>query len=444
MKRLYTLLGASFLGAIASLTAQNPQPLTLSQAIEIGVQKSYAIQVANKNIDIARNNNAWGEAGAFPTVTANIVSNNTYSNVNNPTSFLNGAKMLNSGTTGTLDATWVIFEGNKMWLNKQRLELLVAQQDGTMRVALENSVQQVMKAYFNALIQQKRLQLNAELLNLSREKIRYIETRREYGQALEFDRLQVQDAYLNDSIQWVIQNNAYQVALQNLAIAMNLTPDQAQTFALADTLAYQMPTYQIDELKTRLLSTNQTLQNLKLSERVAGNQLSLQYVARYPKVSVSTGISDQLTAAKITGLPSRSEDWGHGTTFSGYVNFSVSYTLFNGGKITRSIQNATLSQQIAQLQIKDQERLLTQQFQTNIFRYDNQRNVVNLSQMLVDNARKNLTIAEERFKSNTLNYFDLRTVQMNYIRSVNSLQDAFINAKNIEIDLLLSVGEFLK
>ena len=85
-----------------------------------------------------------------------------------------------------------------------------------------------------------------------------------------------------------------------------------------------------------------------------------------------------------------------------------------------------------------------QQLQQNLYRYENQRALLAVSQQLANNASRNLAMAEERFKAGTLNYFDLRTIQINYIRSINALQDAYLNAKTTEIDLLLAAGELIK
>jgi outer membrane protein len=63
---------------------------------------------------------------------------------------------------------------------------------------------------------------------------------------------------------------------------------------------------------------------------------------------------------------------------------------------------------------------------------------------MLSNSTRNLEIAEERFKAGTLNYFDFRTIQINYFRTVNTVQDAFINAKNTELDMLLQSGLLMK
>jgi outer membrane protein len=444
MLKRYFLLGFWGLTWANAQAQEVKMSISLSEAIAQALGQSYSVKIANKNIDIARNNNNLGEAGGLPTVTANLAVNNSFSNINNPTSFLNGANTVSNNSTLGVDASWTLFDGYKVQINKRRLELLQTQQSGNLKLAIEQQVMQVMRAYYAAQIQQKRLSLNAELLALSRDKIRYIETRREYGQALEFDRLQVQDAYLNDSIQWVLQKNALEMALQNLAIAMNVAPQTGLILELTDTLNYSLKNYNYEELRAVLVANNQSLNNLKIAETLSQTQLDLQKSNRYPRIALNSGLSDQLTLAKINGLPQIPNTWRSGTTLTGYLNFSVGYTIYNGGRINRSIENASLQKEILSLQRQDQERILLQQLQQNIYRYDNQRAVLALTEQLAANAQKNLLLAEEKFKAGTLNFFDLRTVQINYIRSINALQDAYLNAKNTEIDVLLAAGELIK
>ncbi len=442
MHRYFLLL--LFTGCALPLFAQDTLSLSLNEAIELALKQSLTLQISQKNISIAQTNNTIGEAGGLPQVSANLSVNNGYSSIDNPTSFLNGAQLSNNATTPSIDATWVLFDGFKVRINRQRLDYLEAQQRGNLRQAVEQQVQQVMRAYFAAQVQERRLQLNAQLLRLSRDKIAYIEARREYGAALEFDKLQIMDAYLNDSIQWVLQKNAHEIALQNLAISVGSTDLQAR-ISIKDTLAYTLPDYNLEELRAQLLSGNQSLQNLKIAESLSQTQIKLQESNKYPRISAAAGISEQLTLARIDGRqPAIPNTWRGGTTFNAYLNFSLSYNLYAGGRVRRSIEVAKLQLEINQLQRQEQERALSQSLALSLHRYNNQRAVLALTQQLAQNAERNLQLAEEKFKAGTLNYFDLRTIQINYIRSINALQDAYLNAKNSEIELLLSVGALVR
>ena len=285
----------------------------------------------------------------------------------------------------------------------------------------------------------------AELLKLSRDKITYIEAKRAYGQAIEFDLLQVRDAYLNDSIQWVLQQTNYKNALQNLALTMGLEVMEDLNFSLGDSIRYDLKKYSFDELLDELKTNNRQLNAEKIKIKIAQTDIELQKANLLPRVILGANVSEQLNVARIEGKqPIIPNTWRGGTTTSAGLNFSLNYTIYNGGKINRAIEVSELRKNIAEFSAKDLERRLSQQLKIAYNLYENQKNVLNLSREMLSNSSRNLEIAEERFKAGTLNYFDFRTIQINYFRTVNTVQDAFINAKNTELDMLLQSGLLMK
>lgn len=421
------------------------QSITLTQAIEEALNVSYQVKIANKNTAIAENNNSYGEAGRFPQITLSVNPQNTYSNINNPTSFLNGAQILGTGGTASLDLSWTVFDGFKVRINKSRFELLEQQSKGNAKLIMENIVQQVALAYYNAIVQKARLTMQEEILQFSRDKINYTKNRQEFGQATTFDILQVQDAYLNDSIVWQSQQLAYEMALQNLLLAMGKTAGVDPSLSPADSLSYELADYDFETLKNELLDNNQQLKNEKLKELIAKNNIEFQQSNLYPRLMLNAGISDQLNVSKISGkTPQISDDWQAGSTFNGYINFGLTYNIYNGGKVRRSIKNAKLQEEITQLSTKDLERQLLNQLAILVEQYNRQKQILALSLQLVNNARQNRTIATERFLGNILNFFDFRTIQTNYIRSINAAQNAFLSAKNTEINILVLLGKLIQ
>jgi outer membrane protein TolC len=260
----------------------------------------------------------------------------------------------------------------------------------------------------------------------------------------EFDLLQVRDAYLNDSIQWVIQQTNYKNSIQNLALSMGKEVTADLNFVLSDSLTYILPDYSFDELLNALLSNNRQLKAEKLKITIAETDIELQKANLLPRIIMGANLSEQLNVARIEGKqPIIPNTWRGGTTTSAGLNFSLNYTLYNGGKINRSIQVSELRKNITEFTYKDLERRLSQQLKIAFNLYENQKNVLNLSREMLSNSTRNLEIAEERFKAGTLNYFDFRTIQINYFRTVNTVQDAFLNAKNTELDMLMQSGKLL-
>lgn len=428
----------------SSLQAQ--EALSLKQALEISLSKVYSIEIARKQAELAKNNNTHGEAGRYPSLSFNTNSQNAYSNINNPTSFLNGAELINIGLTPSLDAAWVLYDGSKVRINKERLSLLAEQQEQSLEQFIQRQSQELMRAYYTALVQKRRLDIQGELLQLSREKLSYIEARRAYGQALEFDRLQVQDAYLNDSIQWVLQKNNYELALTQLGLAMGLDPQMGDfPYSLSLELDYELAEYSYEDIAQGLKQNNQELRVQRFNESLAQVDMDLQLSMRMPRLSLNAGISEQVTLARINGrMPQIPEEWRGGSTFGLNLGLNLSYTIYDGGRIRRGIENSSLRAQVTRLQSQDMERRLLSNLLLQYQRYQNQKQLLELSQQLLANAKRNVEISAERFEAGALNFFDYRTIQINYARSLNTLQDAYLNAKSTEIEMLLSTGTILE
>ena len=192
-----------FLGSL-SIIAQ--EKLSLTQAIEIGIQNNYQIEIARQNLQVAANNNDWGAAGRYPRVDLNLNSNNGYRNAKSP-GFLLEQSALSGGITPSIDASWTIYDGKRVKINKQQLEEVENQTNLGISLATENTIQSIILAYNRALIQEEQLTTLREVLTLSRDRIEYQNVRKEFGQAGKFDLLQTQDAYLNDSTNIQIQEN---------------------------------------------------------------------------------------------------------------------------------------------------------------------------------------------------------------------------------------------
>src|SRR4051812_48918786 len=83
---------------LVSTISNGQQLLTLPDAINIALKKSYDIQIAKSNIDIDRINNNIGVAGGLPTVTGSLNENESLNSLNQQLSNGNNTKRSNTGS----------------------------------------------------------------------------------------------------------------------------------------------------------------------------------------------------------------------------------------------------------------------------------------------------------------------------------------------------------
>jgi len=419
------------------------EDLSLVDAIKIGLENNFQIKIAEQNIDIAKRNNNWQSAGRTPTVDLSAQWNNSYNFQKNPASFFADLTTLSSGISPSANANWVFFDGYRTQNTKKQLEQLEAQSEQNKAVTIENSIRQIMLAYYQALIQKEQINVLEEVINLSRDRINEQTIRKEFGQAGAFDVLQSQDAYLNDSTTYLIQINTFENAIRNLNLAMGVD-DFEKNYTLTDELIYEAPDYEFTSLEEMLFSKNRNLQNLLINRELANINSSLQESARYPRLSVGAGLAynPSLTDGSGTlasGAPLEI-DAAIAQNLNANINLTATYNLYNGGQTNRNIENAKVQEMIAQLSIEDQKRRLSGQLAVTLANYNNQKNLLQLTENLVENAKRNLEISEERFKAAQISSFDYRTIQLSYINASQARLNAYFNLKITEVDIMQLVG----
>lgn len=418
------------------------QTLSLSDAIKIGLENNFQIAIEEKNLDIAKRNNSWEGAGRYPAINFTLNSNNSYNNQNNPASFFTQSNSLRTDWTAGVNANWTIFDGYTVKINKARLAELESLSQGNLALAVEQSIEAVILAYYQALIQQEQLQVIQALLSLSRDRIAYQEARKEFGQSTTFDLLQTQDAYLNDSTSLLIQQNTLANNIRELNRAMGVD-DITTNYNLSTSIEYIAPAYNLDDLNSKMYANNINLQNLLINRELAAINLRLQESSKFPVVGVNGGVNyntniSDLNATSLTG--ENFDQSVNGNSFTGFVNLSLTYSIYNNGVRKRNIENAKVDEIIANLNIDDLKQTLNTQL-TNVYAtYNNQKRLINLTDQLLQNATQNLEIAQERFKGGLINSFDYRTIQLNYINASKARLDAFYNLKVTETNLIRLTG----
>jgi outer membrane protein len=434
----------------ASAPALAQQPLSLSDAIQKGLDNNYQIQIAEAQQKIAEAQNDWSIAGKYPSIDITVNSQNNYRDLSNPAGPLTASNTLNTGVTPGVEASLVLFDGYRVQITKDQLEQQAELAAGNKKLAIENNIQAVINAYYNALIQQEQLNVVGEVLELSRDRVAYQELRKDYGQSSTFDILQTQDAYLNDSTNYVQQLNTYEQAIRNLNLAMGV--DELNTsYELTDTLSYTAENYKLADLRTQMLDNNQQLQNEFINRELASINTELQQAAFKPSVNLQAGATYNVGIS----FGEQTISFGENSTtnpipevaaktLQGFVNLSASYPLFDGGARQIRLDNAKREELVAQLNISDLKRSLNNQLANTFATYNTQKRLVEVTSQLVNNARRNLEIAEERFRGGLINSFDYRSIQVSYINASQQRLNAVFNLKQTETELIRLIGGLVR
>ncbi|MEL6275589.1 MAG: TolC family protein, partial [Bacteroidota bacterium] len=403
-----------------SILSAQITPLSLSDAVQRSLENNYQIRIATNAVAIAQNNDDWALAGRYPTINLSLSPGISYRDNTNPASIVAESSVFSYNAAPGATLNWTIFNGHQVRYTKAQSEKQVELSEGQLKLQIENTVQQVTQAYYNTLVQRDRITVLEQVLQLSRDRIEYQEVRREFGQAGEFDAIQARDAYLNDSTNLVLQQVAYENAARNLLLAMG-EDDPALEVRLTDELSPPTTLYNREELSQQLFASNRSLQNLLVNRELANLNTKITETANAPTVGLNAGLSyawDLQTGNQTFNFggdqPPIEQDLPGvaARTLSTNVGINVNYLLFDGGARKRRIETAQLQEINAQLEYESNKQNLLMLLNNTLSTYDNQVEVLNLTELLIDNAERNLTITEERFKGGIINSFDYRQVQL--------------------------------
>lgn len=433
MKKLFCII---LLALVCSANLYSQENLSLADAIKIALENNFKMRAAQHSLAIARNNNNWGEAGRWPSFDLVIGQNNTMADPSrNPQSFIRD-KFYTTGVSLNASVNWVLFSGFRISLTKERLELLQAQSEGNAVMVMENTIQSVILAYYNAVLQQEKLQVINDIAKLSRDKYQYYLQKKDFGTNSTFELLQYKNAMLADSTNSLIQELAVNNSLRNLNLLMG--QDSEKKYVLTDFLQAPDLKLTLDDLKQLVKKNNSNLVNQYINLQLQKTAVELAQSAMYPVVSFSLGTNDQFSYFK-TSLFS-----GSATNLNYYANFTINFNIFNGGKTRRAIQNARIQEKIVQTNYNEMEFTIINQLVNLYELFVARKKILNLSSESFKSAETNLYLAEERFKTGTINSFNKRDIDLSYLNAALVRLEAAYNLIDAHTELLRISGSLVE
>jgi outer membrane protein len=435
MNKILFIISAVFLFMGSNLIAQDN--LSLKDAINLGLQNNYQIQITGKNTEIAERNNNWMEAGAAPNITGKASYGLNWSENNNPASFIQGRSTSNTTSFGA-DLNWVLFNGFRVHITKAKLAQLQEQSEGNAAVVVENTIQSIILGYNNALLQKEKLKALSNIVGVSADRYKYVETKKELGAASTFDLLQVKNAMLTDSTSYLMQELAYKNALRNLNMLM--ATEVEKVFELTDQLSHEKVVLSVEGMKEKMLSNNQTLKNQYINQLIMSKDRGLAKANMFPVISFGSGISQNISGFDGTGLGGVKINSSGNTSLSYYANLSLTFTLFNGNKAHRAFNNMKIQEEIAELTTNDMKLSLSNELITAYELYNARLAILNLTNESLETAELNLKLGQEKYQNGSISSFDFRDIQTAYLNTVATQLETTFNAISAHTDLVRLTG----
>jgi outer membrane protein TolC len=409
--------------------------LSAEDAVFRALENNFQLEIAQKQLEISEKNNKWSEAGLFPTVdlTATIGSS-IIDNTNNPFTFTPGLLYAQQTTPG-ITMNWNLFSGLNVVMSKRRLEQLEEQTKGNALVVVENTALEILKAYYNAILQKQRLEVLRDVTIFSQKQVDYEFVRKEYGQSNSLALFSLQNQLLTDSINVIQQQINFENSLRNLMILMNNDPEELinnRFPVLTDSLNKVLNPFQFEELIQEMRANNQNLKNQYINLELQKTTTQLQRSFLYPTLGLQVGASPNYGSFRSISDGNLSAETEQITYFG---NINLRYNLFNNWKNKRAVEVSKIQEQIATLTIQDLELQLTNTAMNLYSLWTIRQHLIQLARANVDYAEKALEIARTRYELGSINSIELSTIQNNYLNAQLNYLDNLYQRMDIYLEL---------
>ncbi len=411
--------------------------LALKEAIQTGLKNNYAIQIAEKNLAIDKNNVSSGNAGLLPSLNLNATQTN--SSTNTFQEFISGETIDRTGAraqslNARAELRWTLFDGFQMFTTYDQLKEIREKGNEEFRETVINTVSSIINQYFKIARQQQQVSTQKEALALSRRRKSLAETRMNVGSGSKLAYMQAKVDYNSDTSAYVSQKEA----LESAKIRLNeiLSRDLQTSFTVSQGIPVKKG-LQYQDLKQATLENNPGLRSAKQDKRIATLKRKNIQAEKYPDIGFNLGYNFNQTSTEA-GFVSESQESGPD------YGFFLNYNLFNGFNIQRRQQNAKLAIDRSSLAFKQRRQSTLADLRTAFTNYQNNRSLIPLEKENVAVARESLAVAKENFEAGGLSYLALKEAQQNYLDAQNRLTKAKYQTKQAEIKLLRITGLMLQ
>lgn len=424
-----------FFGFCVGISAQDM--LTIEDAIKIGLEKNYSVVIVKNQLEIAKAQNNFGNAGMSPTISVNGSVN--LSSLNSHQEFNTGVVQDRTGAqannlAASVNANWMVFDGLRMFAVKKRLNLTEGLSAIQLRQQMENSIYDIILAYYNVVKVNELIKAASQNLSIYSERKKIARLKLEIGSDSKVDFL------LSQSDENKAKSEIMRLELELLNAKTNLNVLLARPvdvdFRTSDSIRVNYNP-SIDELKKSALSNNSSLLISRQNELITGQTIKEARSANLPFVQL-LGAYNFTRNQSQAGIVFLNRQAG----FSGGI--SATWLLFNGNKNNRLIKERNI-QALNQRYVTEQNQLVVDaDVYVNYKSYLMNKGIVDLELQNLRDSKEVQQVSLERYRIGKANLLETIETQKN----LEDAQVRYINAlyaiKVSETELLRANGGLMK
>lgn len=428
---------AAFILFVLANGIKSQELLTIDNAIKLGLEKNYAVLIVKNEQEISKAQNNFGAAGMSPTV--NLNGSLGTSNLNSHQEFNTGLVQdrpgaISNNLAASLNASWVIFDGLRMFAVKKRLELNEGLSAIELKQQMENTVYEIIAAYYNISRIEGLIKAAKQNLSIYEERKKIASLKLQVGSDSKVDFLLSQtdeNRAKSTIIDLEVQLLTAKVKLNNL-----LSRPVDVDFKTSDSIVVNYNPA-LEDLKKSALASNASLLISKQNEMIFSQSVKEARSANLPFVSLNGAyqFSRNTSQAGIVFL-NRQNGLVGGVT--------VSWLIFNGNRNNRLVKERSL-QYLNQRYLTEQSQLKVDgDVFVNYRTFLMTRQIVDLETQNMSDSKTLQEISLERYKIGKSNLLETIETQKNLEDAQTRYFNALYTIKVAEAELLRTNGTLVK
>jgi len=407
--------------------------LQLQDAVIIALENNFNISLAENATRIAGINNSLGNAGMLPqldvTGARSFSVNNTYQKYYDGRE-RSSPNARNNNISAGVALSWTLFDGFNMFIQKKKLDELEGMSDIQLQATVENTLADVISAYYAIVTQQKMVDVYREAMAITSERKRIAEAGVRLGSSSELSLLQASVDYNADSSSFIQQVKM----LQNTKIELNrlLCRDLYAQFQINPEIPIRKDLI-FEKLWQAVYDMNPEIRMSRTSLAIANLDRKAANANLYPRLSLSSGYNYSKSESEV-GIMQMNRNMGFN------VGLNAAYTIFDGftqkqnrSKAQVNLETARIEAEQTEMNTKALLQRLFNEYQTNLELSDFEAKNVKL-------AQRNLEIASEKYRIGSANDIELRETQKKLMDAENRLLTALFRCKASETEILRMSG----
>lgn len=419
---------------VSETDAAGQDMLLPSEAVHIALEQNFAVDLAEKEVEIAEVNADALNRGVYPTL--NLSSGATY-NVDDARAVFsneNVAEVKGAGSytaNASLTASYRVFDGFFRKYNTQQL----LQQRGLSEIQLEAAMQDVayttLVQYYQAAAIGQILEVLGDAVDISKTRLDRMRVEQDYGQTNQLAVLNAEVDLSNDSLELLRNVTLYRNALRALYNTLNVPLNPMTKLVSEVDLQGDLT---LAELRNYMMEHNPQLAQLEQSVAIGDLAIDLAKSRQIPKIDATATYRYNYNNNNAASFVSTSRSNGLA------LGVRATWDIFDGGFSKTSIEASKLRSQSLRLQREQLVAALESQLDIAWENYQNRKDVYQASGHLVKAAKANFARTQEGFLRGIVNAVEFRQAQQNLVTAETSRNTALFDAKLAELDLLYVAG----